>query len=163
MARISWWKRATGKIAALISQGLSRRTSNFHIELYKRTGGRVGGWAGFLPTLLLTTTGRKSGLPRTVPINYFRDGENYVVIASNSGRDAPPLWFLNLQDNPHATIQVRRATFAVQARQATPEEQRRLWPRLISRAYNYEEYRKRTSRHIPLVILRPVKGSAECG
>ena len=155
MARIGWWTRTSGKLVALVSRGLSKRTSDLHLALYRRTGGRLGGNIGPLPTLLLTTTGRKSGRPRTVPINYLRDGADYVVIASNSGRDAPPLWLLNLQSDPHATIEIGAATLPVLARPATAEEQSRLWPKLISRAYNYEEYRNHTARPIPLLILQP--------
>ena len=146
-----------GKVVSLISRGLYRRTSNIHAAIYRRTRGRVGGKVGAMPTLLLTTTGRKSGQPRTVPLNYIPLGSSYAVIASNSGKAQPPMWWLNLQANPQATLEVGGTTVQVIARQATHEEQAKLWPKLISNAYNYEEYRKRTARHIPIVILSPVQ------
>jgi deazaflavin-dependent oxidoreductase (nitroreductase family) len=135
---------------------VNRRTANRHVAMYRRTGGKVGGKIREMPVLLLTTTGRKSGQPRTVPLNYLPDGKNYVVTASNSGRDEPPLWFLNLQSNPQATVQVGRVTKTVIAKEATPQEKARLWPILTRKARQYAEYQKRTEREIPMVVLRSV-------
>lgn len=159
MASNNWRKRATGKVNALLSRGLTKGATSLHAALYRRSGGRVGGKVSALPVLLLTTTGRKTGVKRTVPLTYTRDGDNYVVVASNSGRPSAPLWSLNLQSNPNASIEVGRIAIPVEARQAGAEEQARLWARLISKAQSYEEYRKRTSRRIPMVILQPVKQS----
>ncbi len=135
---------------------MNKGTANRHAAMYKRTGGRIGGKIGELPVLLLTTTGRKSGKPRTVPLNYLPYGKSYVVTASNSGRDEPPLWFLNLQSNPQATVQVGRVTRNVIAKEATPEEKARLWATLTRKARQYGEYQKLTQRDIPMVVLRPV-------
>ena len=105
--------------------------------------------------LLLTTTGRKSGEQRTQPLNYLRYGSSYVVTASNYGRDSYPAWFLNLQSNPRASVQVRRKVVPVVARVATEEEHERLWAELTSKGRNYAEYTRMTERDIPMLILQP--------
>jgi deazaflavin-dependent oxidoreductase (nitroreductase family) len=125
--------------------------------MYRRFGGLLGGRVGRTPVLLLTTTGRKSGQPRTVPLNYITDGPNYVVTASNSGREKPPLWYFNLKTNPRAVIQLGRKTKEVTAEIASPDDKRRLWPMLARKAPVYDIYQTRTLRDIDMVILRPVK------
>ena len=136
-------KRLTGDITAR------------HVAIYRKTGGLLGGRIRGLRVLLLTTTGRKSGQQRTQPLNYLRDGRNYVVTASNSGKDSYPAWYLNLESNPQASIQVRRRTIPVVARVATEEERERLWKELTAKGRNYAEYEKMTDRHIPMLILQP--------
>jgi F420H(2)-dependent quinone reductase len=156
VARLNWWTRLMDKVLLFSSVRLMNRgTASRHAAMYRRTGGKVGGKIGEMPVLLLTTTGRKSGQPRTVPLNYLPDGKNYVVTASNSGRDEPPLWFLNLQSNPQATVQVGRRTIPVTAKEATPQEKARLWAILTRKARQYAEYQKLTERDIPMVVLRP--------
>lgn len=156
MARLNWWTRLMDKLLLFSSVKLmNRKTASRHAAMYRRTGGKVGGKIGEMRVLLLTTTGRKSGQPRTVPLSYLPDGKNYVVIASNSGRDEPPLWFLNLESNPHATVQVGRVTKSVTAKEATPQEKARLWPILTRKARQYAEYQKLTERDIAMVVLRP--------
>jgi deazaflavin-dependent oxidoreductase (nitroreductase family) len=132
-----------------------KRTGRLHTRLYRWTGGRVGHSAGHITNLLLTTTGRKSGAERTVPLAYMRDGESYVVVASNGGSDRHPVWWLNLQKTPRATAQVGREIVQVTASRANAEEHARLWPQL--KAWNpfYASYEKITEREIPVVILRP--------
>src|SRR5206468_1235218 len=104
---------------------------------------------------LLTSTGRKSGKARTLPLQYFMDGSTYVITAPNWGRDEPPAWWLNLQGNPRAMIQVGRQVVPVVAEQANPEQKRRLWALLIARDATFARYQQRTTRDIPMVILRP--------
>lgn len=107
--------------------------------------------------LLLTTTGRKSGQPRTQPLAYFRDDAGGIyVVASNWGNDAPPAWYLNAQANPHVRVQLRRDTFDAVATRATPDERARLWPGLIARQPRYARYQATAAREIPLVYLRRV-------
>ena len=108
-----------------------------------------------MPVLLLMTTGRKTGTRRTVPVMYLRDGGNYVVTASNGGRDQHPAWWLNLQRNPVARIEVGGSQQAVVAEQVGPEAKHDLWAQLVERAPFFEGYQQRTSREIPMVILRP--------
>ena len=133
--------------------------SKSHVFWYRMLGGAgLTGNFGRGPILLLTTTGRKSGEPRTTPLFYGRDGDNVVVIASNNGADADPGWWKNLKSNPDATIQIKRETRRVRAEQATPEEKARLWPEMTKVYPAYDDYVKRTSREIPLVILKPATG-----
>src|SRR5215472_1745399 len=121
------------------------------VFLYRLTGGVIGGSVQSLPVLLLTTTGRKSGKKRTVPLGFLRDGSAYVIIASYGGLPRNPVWFLNLQDHPQATIQVKKRQMQVQAETANPEQKRELWARLAEVAPGYANYQKRTSREIPMV------------
>ena len=102
---------------------------------------------------MLTTTGRKSGEERTVPLLYIRDGESFVVVASNGGTATHPAWWSNLRANPGATLEVGRRRLRVRAEEAGPEEKERLWPRRVEMYGGYESYRRRTDREIPVVLL----------
>jgi deazaflavin-dependent oxidoreductase (nitroreductase family) len=126
------------------------------VFLYRLTGGGIGGRVQGLPVLLLTTTGRKSGKKRTVPLGFLRDGSAYVIIASYAGLPRNPAWFLNLESEPSATIQVKKRQMHVRAETANSEKRRELWARLIEVAPGYANYEKRTTREIPMVILHPV-------
>jgi len=124
-----------------------------HTALYRLTSGRIGGKVVGLPVLLLTTTGRKSGLRRTVPLVFFEDGERLVVIASKGGDPRDPIWWLNLQKNPEAEVQVGAEHRRMRARLASPDARARLWPRAKHENPRYAEYEKRTAREIPVVLL----------
>ena len=126
-----------------------------NIWLYRLSGGRLMGKMGAAPILLLTSTGRKSGRPRTVPLLYLKDDGNFVIVASLGGAPKHPAWFLNLEANPNVQLQVGRERLAAAARRASTEEKARLWPRLVAIYPQYEDYQKRTSRNIPVVILSP--------
>jgi deazaflavin-dependent oxidoreductase (nitroreductase family) len=126
-----------------------------HRLLYRASGGRIGARAWGLPIVLLTTTGRTSGKPRTVPLCALRDGERFVVIASYGGLDRPPAWWLNLQQEPRATVRLGRVDHGVVAREAASDEHERMWAEVTARAPGYLEYDRRTSRHIPVVLLEP--------
>jgi deazaflavin-dependent oxidoreductase (nitroreductase family) len=134
-----------------------------NIFLYKLTGGAVGGKVRGLPVLLLTTTGRKSGKSRTVPVGYLSDGDTYVIIASYAGQPKNPAWYFNLQNQPEATIQVKRLQMQVKAETANPEKRGELWARLLQVAPGYASYQEKTDREIPLVILHPVDEGKEVG
>jgi deazaflavin-dependent oxidoreductase (nitroreductase family) len=121
---------------------------------YRLSGGVIGGKFGRAPILLLTTTGRKSGKTRTTPLLYLRDGDHVVVAASNAGDARDPGWWLNLRHNPDAAIQIGRETRRVRARQASAEEKARLWPLLTKMYPDYDEYRHRTTRDLPVIILQ---------
>jgi len=128
-----------------------------HRWLYRVSGGRVGGRMMGMPVLLLTTTGRKTGQPRTSPLMYFPEGDACVVIASNAGEPRPPAWWLNLGAHPRATIQRGREVTPVLAREARGDERLRLWTKVVQLDPSYETYRQRTNRQIPVVLLEPAR------
>ena len=132
-----------------------RVTGRVHAALYRATGGRVGHAAGPITNLLLTTTGRRSGQPRTVPLAYLADGDRFAVVASNGGADRPPAWWRNLQAQPAATVQVGARLVPVVARAATSAEHAVLWPRLTAVNPFFAQYVQITSRKIPVVLLEP--------
>jgi F420H(2)-dependent quinone reductase len=134
---------------------LLRMGLNAHVAMYRLTGGRMGGKIGPNRILLLTTTGRKSKQKRTVPLGYFKDGENFILTGSNGGQPSHPAWYHNLKSDPHAVIEVGKEKLNVTAEQADPEQKKRLWAKLISIAPMYDRYTMRTDRDIPMMILHP--------
>jgi F420H(2)-dependent quinone reductase len=132
-----------------------KAVSSTHTAVYRASGGRVAGEAGNLPVLLLTTIGRKTGKQRTTPLLFVRDGDDLVVVASNGGRDWFPAWWLNLQRDPAAVVQIGRERRAVAASEADPERRARLWPEFTGPYPGYLKYEARTAREIPVVILHP--------
>jgi len=126
-----------------------------HRTVLKLSGGRAGWRASNMPVLELTTTGRKTGRPRSVMLTSpVQEGTTLVVVASRGGGDKPPAWFLNLQDNPEVGVTVQgNPEQRMRARVTTPEERTRLWPRVIADHQNYAEYQAKTTREIPLVLL----------
>ena len=135
-----------------------------HLARYIATDGedgylwdaRLGGGTGFAPTLLVTTIGRKSGKPMTMPLIFGRHGPDYVVVASKGGAPAHPAWYLNLEANPQVRVQVKAQKFAAQARTANAEERATLWPKMVEIYAPYAQYQTKTDRQIPVVILRPI-------
>ena len=127
-----------------------------HVRRYQETDGEIGYWWNGAPTLLLTTTGRRSGEARTTPLIFGRDGDDYLVVASVGGMPTHPAWYLNLVDDPSARIQVRGEHIDVVARTAQADEKPRLW-RVVNDVWpNYDTYQERTDRVIPVVVLSPV-------
>lgn len=123
------------------------------IRRYVETGGKEGhNWRG-VNILLLTTRGRKSGLLRRTALIYGQDGDRYIVVASNGGSKNHPAWYLNLLVDPEVQVQVKEEVFTARARPAEGEERQRLWELMASIFPQYEEYRHKTSREIPVVIL----------
>jgi deazaflavin-dependent oxidoreductase (nitroreductase family) len=126
-----------------------------HIRRYQETDGEVGYiWNG-VTTLLLTTTGKRSGQPRTSALIFGRDGDDYLIVASQGGAPTHPNWYHNLQANPEAEIQVRSERIPGVARTAGPEEKPRRWKIMTNAWPNYDVYQTRTDREIPLVVLTP--------
>lgn len=124
-----------------------------HVDRYLATDGAEGhDWRG-TSTLILTTTGRRTGQPRDSALIYGRDGDSYLIVASKGGADEHPLWYLNLVANPTVLVQVKGDRFTAKARTASPEEKARLWPIMTAEWPAYDEYQKKTERDIPLVIL----------
>ncbi len=132
-----------------------RVTGRLHTAIYRATGGRVGHAAGGINNLLLTTTGRRSGQARTVPLAYIEDAARFVVVASNGGADRPPAWWVNLRHEPTAVVEIGARRVPVTARDATEEERSRLWPILTRGNPFYAQYERITARRIPVVLLTP--------
>lgn len=133
-----------------------------HTRMYRLTGGRLGkNWRigsavrKPVPVCLLTTIGRSSGQPRTVPLIYLRDGASIVLVASQGGLPRDPQWYRNVLVNPEVQIEIGRRSSAYRARAATPDERTALWPRLLSHYADFESYQAWTDREIPVVICEP--------
>jgi len=134
-----------------------------HIELYLVDGeaahlwdASLGGAEGMLTTLLLTTTGRKSGKQLMIPLIYRPTGDGgYCVIASKGGAPAHPAWFLNLQANSAVHVKVANKEFKAIARVAEGDERERLWNAMVDYYAPYTDYQNATERLIPVVVLDP--------
>jgi deazaflavin-dependent oxidoreductase (nitroreductase family) len=138
-----------------------------HRLVYEKSDGRIGKHSGGVPALLLSTTGRKTGLSRTNGLTYCRDRGDLIVVASNGGSDRPPAWLLNLQAEPRVTVRLGRRLLRATARVADPNERAHLWP-LVNRKNRglaplfhrgvtgrYDVYQRHATREIPVVIITP--------
>jgi deazaflavin-dependent oxidoreductase (nitroreductase family) len=126
-----------------------------HVDRYLETDGREGhAWQG-TQTLILTTTGRRSGLPRQSPLIYGRHGNDYLIVASKGGAPEHPGWYLNLVANPEVELQVKGDRIHARARTATPEEKAELWSIMTKEWPDYDGYQEKTDRDIPVVVLEP--------
>ncbi|MDV8002488.1 nitroreductase family deazaflavin-dependent oxidoreductase [Rhodococcus sp. IEGM 1408] len=129
---------------------------------YRVSGGRVGGsWRvgsalrAPVPVCLVTTTGRKTGEPRTVPLLHLPDGDRVLLVASQGGLPSHPQWYRNVLADPNVTVQVGRRSRTMTAREASPQERAELWPELVQRYSDFASYQSNTSRVIPVVICEP--------
>ena len=128
-----------------------------HVGLYRLSKGSLGGRMRSFKVLLLTTTGRKSGKTRTLPLGLFEWPGGYLVVASNGGQSMHPTWYHNLMSQPKATIQVLDKVIPVTAEVLTGDARALAWQKVITSAPAYAAYEKKTPREIPLVLLRPSK------
>ena len=138
--------------------GIQSQVLRLHEALYKRTDGRVGHRMIGVPTLLLRTTGRRSGETRTNGLVYARDGGRYLVVASNGGADRHPAWLHNLRANPDVEIQIGRERQDGRAEIVEPgnPDYDRLWQIVNENNRDrYSAYQKQTSRPIPVVVVTP--------
>ncbi|MDT4914133.1 MAG: hypothetical protein QOC66_3261 [Pseudonocardiales bacterium] len=133
-----------------------------NVWIYRKTNGRVGKtWRvgsalrRGVPVCLVTTTGRKSGRPRTVPLLYIRDTENVVLVASQGGLPEDPQWYRNVLADPDISVQFGATISRMRARTANPEERATLWPRLTAVYADFDSYQAWTEREIPVVICEP--------
>lgn len=138
--RLAWLQRLSGRVIRIA---------------YSKTGGRIGGTVRGMPVLLLTTTGRRTGLERTTPLIYVRHGGTYAVAASAAGADTNPAWYHNLTANPAATIQVGSSRIEVAARVADQEERYDLYQRFKAGSDAFRAFEESTSRTIPIIVLEP--------
>lgn len=124
-----------------------------HLKSYLWSNGRIGHTMRGLPVLILTTKGKKTGMPRTKALMYLPYGKDFVVIASNLGKENHPGWWINLTAEPKASVQIADSRYVIHAREALGEEHETLWKALSEKSSDYEQYRSWTSRRIPVVIL----------
>ncbi|MGA2188580.1 MAG: nitroreductase family deazaflavin-dependent oxidoreductase [Steroidobacteraceae bacterium] len=135
-----------------------------HVTRYLATDGAdgylwdasLGGGTGLVPTLLLTTIGRKSGRVLTLPLIFGRSGADFVVVASKGGAPTHPSWYLNLQADPEVKVQVKAEKFAAHAHTADREERAALWPKMVEIYAPYTQYQAKTDRQIPIVVLKRI-------
>nr|WP_198653700.1 nitroreductase family deazaflavin-dependent oxidoreductase [Actinocorallia populi] len=139
-----------------------RVMSQANVFVYRRTGGRIGGrWrvgSAFprgVPVCLVTTRGRKTGRPRTLPLLFLPDGDRVIIVASQGGLPKNPLWYLNIKADPEVLVQVGRVERRMRARTASPEERAELWPRLVAMYADFDSYQARAPREIPVVVCEP--------
>jgi deazaflavin-dependent oxidoreductase (nitroreductase family) len=124
-----------------------------HVDRYRETDGDEGhDWQG-TKTLLLTTTGRRSGEPRELPLIYGRHGDDYLVVASKGGAPKHPSWYLNLQASPEVEVQVGSERFKARARTATADERPEMWETMTAEWPAYDQYQTKTDREIPIVVI----------
>jgi F420H(2)-dependent quinone reductase len=135
--------------------GVLRAAGKLNVPIYRLSGGRLFGSLDGTPILLLTTTGRKSGLTRTAPVIYLRDGERVVVIGSNAGNLRTPAWALNLEANPDAEVEIGRDRRAVRGRVAAGDERAELWRRFTEDYSGFDDYAANVTRDIRLFVLEP--------
>src|SRR5882757_6470636 len=139
---------------SLGARGL-RLTGKLNVPVYRATGGRLMGKVGRAPVLLLTTTGRKSGKPRTAPVVYLADGNNIVLINTNAGNAKIPAWSLNLKANPEAEVELGRKRKPVRARIAEGQEHDDLWRKHNEQYAGFDDYKRSMDREPSVFVLEP--------
>lgn len=139
----------------LFKSGAGKALQRLNTWLYLKTDGKLGGTFRSAPVCLLTTIGRKSGEPRTVPLLYLRDGDKVILVASKGGWDHHPLWYLNLQARPEVEVQIDGETLAMTAEDAPDAARATYWPKLVDMYPDFRRYQSWTDRTIPVVVLRP--------
>jgi deazaflavin-dependent oxidoreductase (nitroreductase family) len=148
MASFTWSSMGTG------SDAVFKFTNRLHRAIFTATNGRLMGKFFGMPVVMLTTTGRKTGQPRTSMLTSpVRDGDKVVIVASKGGAPKHPAWFLNLKANPDVEALYEGKKRKMHAHIATPEEKERLWPQVVASYKGYGQYQTKTDRDIPLVLL----------
>jgi deazaflavin-dependent oxidoreductase (nitroreductase family) len=149
--------RFYSRLSHSLGAGGLRLWGKLNVPLYRASGGRVAGKVGRAPVLLLTTTGRKSGEPRTAPVVYLEDAGRYVVIDTNAGNTRIPAWSLNLDAHPEAEVEIGRRKLAVRARPAEGEERSDLWRRHNQQYAGFDDYKEilPDDRPITVYVLEP--------
>jgi F420H(2)-dependent quinone reductase len=140
---------------SLLAPRLVKCYSKSNVVSYRATSGRVGGRELGLPVCLLTTTGRKSGLPRTNALVYMSDGDRVVLVAAQGGLPTHPQWLLNLSANPEVQVQIRSQIHTMRARVVDDAERVQLWPRLTALNPRWARFQSWTDRVIPVVVCEP--------
>ncbi len=139
-----------------MNNNLIKLMTLLNVSIYRLSNGRLGNQLGKQSVLLLHTIGRKSGKKYFTTLSYYREGENYLLVATNWGKENHPAWFYNLMKHPRATIQFGTRTIISNARQATEEEYPRLWQLVTEKNGQYEKYQRHMKRRIPIIVLEPI-------
>jgi len=129
----------------------------FHVIFYRLTLGMIGGRMFGMNILLLTTVGRKSGVKRTKTLAYFKDGDNYAIVASAGGQPNNPAWYHNLKTNPEVEVQIKSRKFKATAKDAPSAKKDKLWKTITGQFEQFQGYQDKVKRIIPVVILTPQK------
>ena len=135
---------------------LWERFTDVHEAAYRASSGRIGGTYGGAPVALVESVGRKSGKRLTHPLLATKDGDNIVIVASKGGVHKHPAWYHNLLANPETTVNWYGEVRRMRARETEGEERERLWKLMTGVYPTYEDYQRRTSRRIPVVLLEPI-------
>lgn len=146
---------ALSRLSSAMPAGMLRALGKLNVPLYRLTRGRLMGNVGRAPVLLLASTGRRSGQPRTAPVVYLKDGERLIVIGSNAGNAHTPAWALNLKASPEAEVEIAGSRRRVRARVAEGDERARLWSAMNAQYEGFEDYERRTKRAIAVFVLEP--------
>jgi deazaflavin-dependent oxidoreductase (nitroreductase family) len=146
---------AWSRLSMTMPAGALRTMGKLNVPVYRLTRGRVMGKIGRSPVLLLTSTGRRSGQPRTAPVLFLADGERVIVIGSNAGNTREPAWSHNLKANPDAEVEIRGEHRLVRARVCEGDERAELWRRMNEQYAGFDDYHERTSRDIAVFALEP--------
>jgi deazaflavin-dependent oxidoreductase (nitroreductase family) len=126
-----------------------------NVGLFRVTGGKIGSSMFGGSVLLLTTKGRKSGRTRTVPVMYFDDGADKVVIASAGGSPVPPAWYYNLSQDPDVTVETKGRKYKARAEVVKGAERARIWQKVVAVHPRFAGYATKTQgREIPVVVLK---------
>lgn len=130
--------------------------TGFHKTVFKLSNGKVAGRGSGMPVLMLTTTGRKSGQPRTTMLTSpLQEEGRIMLIGSNGGADRDPTWVGNLRADPKVQVTMEGRTVPMTAHVADPAEKAELWPRIVADHANYAAYQAKTERDIPVIVLEP--------
>lgn len=150
-----WFLTTQRVILNLMQKLVMRLFMGLNTFIIRISRGKLGSNLGGNQILLLHTVGRKSGKAYTIPLNHYRDGRHYVVVASNWARTTNPGWYYNVLAQPETTIEFKGETVAVSAHEAVGEERERLWQAITAVYEQYPKYQAKTSRLIPLIVLVP--------
>ncbi len=140
------------KVGGVVIKVMSRLTT----RLYRLTNGRIGGkFLKGTDVVLVTTTGRRSGEPRTVPLLFMEDGADLILVASQGGMPSNPAWYYNVIEHPEVTVNRRGVETEMIACEVDATERTGLWPRLVAMYADFTDYQERTERTIPVIRLSP--------
>jgi deazaflavin-dependent oxidoreductase (nitroreductase family) len=139
-----------------MNETVLKLVTGFHKAVFTLSNGKIAGRGAGMPVLMLTTTGRKSGQPRTTMLTSpLQAGGRIMLVASNGGDDRDPAWLHNLRADPQVQVTMEGRTVPMTAHVADPDEKAELWPRIVADHAHYAGYQAKTERDIPVVVLEP--------